>query len=1114
MRRATVLLVILLAWSSTAPAADTITVLEATPSHLVLSVQVPEPYPPPSSAPPGIFCSVTLPGWGATTRAGHPELPERCVLIALPPTGDYGVEVLDAETEQVEAVVVRPVSTQTVERDAQGRFLRTAGALLPDPLAYTQDAYVPGEPAAAVREGWMRDQRVLLLRLTPVQYNPARSSLRIHHKLVLRVSFEEPLPGGGSAGPLPGGLLGAYEGLLHRLLLNPAARSRSDESPRHRPGPPDGPSGALPAAAVAETSRLKISVEEDGIYALDRPTLAAAGMPVASIDPRRLALLCRGRKIPLRVIGEEDGSLDPEDLVLFHGLAERSLFTHANAYWLYEGDGAGPRMVSRSCRPTGSATLASEYLRTIHLEENTTYFQNRPDGEGKDHWVWDGFVAPESHAYAFDLPDLARAAGETVLRVELLAKTGDASVETDHHTVLSVNGTVVDDARWAGRIAYLQEASFQTSLLRDGRNTITIDAPGDTGATVDVVRLNWIELDYPAVHLAASDRLDFGSSGRGPHEVRIEGFNGPVARLFDVTDPAGTVELTDPRIDPDGEGGYTLSFEDDMDPDGRYLALTPDRFLSPADLAWTPPTDLLDPSEGADYLVIAHRELAEAAHDLATARAAQGLRARVVTTDEVYDACHHGIADPDAVHTFLEHAYHHWPRPAPLYATLVGDASLDPFDYLGNGFRNFVPTHAVEGFHGETVSDSWLACVAGDDPFPDLFIGRISAHTARLASRIVARTLGYEQQPDGEAWQNRLLLVAGDDPIQTYRDFTERLANDLVPDTYDTRKVYGDDYDGNVFAANRDLLEVFNAGTAVTHYFGHGGPLFWGFVPLFWHFDVPRLGNGDLRRPLLVSMACNTGFFASPHEPICLMEKFMQGTSGGAIACWSPAFVSTVSENTALSESLFRTLLGDGVTVLGPAATEASVRAYVDGEIGELALQTVTTFGDPALRLKVTVSNPQPDADGDGVPDATDVCPATPNPGQEDRDGDTVGDACDNCPDDANPGQADRDGDGLGDLCDPTDDDAPRPVLPKTEDDGGGCFVATAAFGPSMAGKLVPLRRLRDRRLLAHPTGRAFVRLYYRYGPPVAKRIEERPRLRALVRILLLPLVGLAHLVA
>ena len=42
-----------------------------------------------------------------------------------------------------------------------------------------------------------------------------------------------------------------------------------------------------------------------------------------------------------------------------------------------------------------------------------------------------------------------------------------------------------------------------------------------------------------------------------------------------------------------------------------------------------------------------------------------------------------------------------------------------------------------------------------------------------------------------------------------------------------------------------------------------------------------------------------------------------------------------------------------------------------------------------------------PDADGDGIPDAADNCPHTPNPDQLDTDGDGAGDACDPCPGDA-----------------------------------------------------------------------------------------------------------------
>jgi PKD repeat protein len=61
---------------------------------------------------------------------------------------------------------------------------------------------------------------------------------------------------------------------------------------------------------------------------------------------------------------------------------------------------------------------------------------------------------------------------------------------------------------------------------------------------------------------------------------------------------------------------------------------------------------------------------------------------------------------------------------------------------------------------------------------------------------------------------------------------------------------------------------------------------------------------------------------------------------------------------------------------------------------------------------------PSLDHDGDGVLDAEDNCPDTPNPEQEDADGDGPGDACDNCSAVSNPGQEDADGDGTGDVCD------------------------------------------------------------------------------------------------
>jgi len=72
---------------------------------------------------------------------------------------------------------------------------------------------------------------------------------------------------------------------------------------------------------------------------------------------------------------------------------------------------------------------------------------------------------------------------------------------------------------------------------------------------------------------------------------------------------------------------------------------------------------------------------------------------------------------------------------------------------------------------------------------------------------------------------------------------------------------------------------------------------------------------------------------------------------------------------------------------------------------------------------------------------------------------------------------------------------------------GGNCFIATAAFGSPLERHVRTLQEFRDRCLMTNSPGRAFVRLYYQYSPPLAERIADSPLLRGIVRILLIPLV-------
>jgi uncharacterized delta-60 repeat protein len=74
------------------------------------------------------------------------------------------------------------------------------------------------------------------------------------------------------------------------------------------------------------------------------------------------------------------------------------------------------------------------------------------------------------------------------------------------------------------------------------------------------------------------------------------------------------------------------------------------------------------------------------------------------------------------------------------------------------------------------------------------------------------------------------------------------------------------------------------------------------------------------------------------------------------------------------------------------------------------------------------------------------------------------------------------------------------------------CFIATAAYGSILDSHVVQLRQFRDRFLRDSEPGQLAIRLYYRFSPDLAQIIEDHPGLKPVVRIALLPFVGLSYL--
>lgn len=75
------------------------------------------------------------------------------------------------------------------------------------------------------------------------------------------------------------------------------------------------------------------------------------------------------------------------------------------------------------------------------------------------------------------------------------------------------------------------------------------------------------------------------------------------------------------------------------------------------------------------------------------------------------------------------------------------------------------------------------------------------------------------------------------------------------------------------------------------------------------------------------------------------------------------------------------------------------------------------------------------------------------------------------------------------------------------------CFIATAAFGSSMASEVNTFRAFRNEYLLTNNFGTRFVKAYYHFGPPVAEFIAQNEVLRTMARGFLWPLLFLVHLI-
>ena len=406
-----------------------------------------------------------------------------------------------------------------------------------------------------------------------------------------------------------------------------------------------------------------------------------------------------------------------------------------------------------------------------------------------------------------------------------------------------------------------------------GLNTLTLTClSGADPVNPDAVALDWVEVAYPRKYEANGNVLKL--THNAGYKYQIGNFTDNSLQAYDITTPTDVKRITNLQVT--GTNPYTLTMEPGSGSGERtYLTLSSAAAKTPVSITKDVAGNLSGTSNGADYILITHRDLGWDGGgtaqpwltNLKSHREAQGLRVKVVDVEDIYDEFSYGILSPQGIKDFLSYTYQNWVSPAPQYVLLVGDSAYDPKDNYGLGTINYVPTYLAQTpFMGESLTDEWYVRISGNDAIADMDIGRLPASTTAQAETMVNKIISYENTPVLKTWERNTLLVA-DNQVEGYEILFELMNEDvagLLPTGMNAPfREYLNDYvnPNDLTQSMRNRLNV--DGALIWNYSGHGSVQVWATESIFSTGDVATLNNSG-KLPFVVAMTCLNGFFGYP----------------------------------------------------------------------------------------------------------------------------------------------------------------------------------------------------------------------------------------------------------
>ncbi len=895
----------------------------------------------------------------------HPMIPCRVLVVGVPPDGDVQVSMTASESDQIEGIRLLPVPHLQRENDLpQETYVE--GAI------YGQPGTVPGRPFDVEQPTFWGDQRIIRIRVYPVQFDALNRRVILHTKMVFRVEFGSPPRESFTPRRRPN------ETVYRNALVNysqartwrfPLGRSMKKVRSRFRTG-----------------LIYKLPVNQEGVYSISGSFLTGQGIDIGSIQPSTMKMYNNGGRelprdmamprpdslveVPILLTGMEDGRFDANDAILFYGRDVTGWeydrvtrqynhyihhYTNTNIYWLVFNDGIPGRRVE----PVPSPSLPvdrtiTDFRDRFFVEEDIFNHLN-----AGIHWGWQLFVAPSSNR-SLDLVFNDPVPNDTlVFRFQFM---GAASGLNQFQ--IRFNEQAIRTVQFSG--------PSQGSGPRINFYTQTVEVPAPSIPEISTLSfsyqstnqggtayLDWYEAEYARYLRAHEGRLRFDSpQSEGNYAYRLSGFD-TEPLVWDVTNSDEIRQMTLRSVS--GAWEFTDSAEENNPK--HYMAVQPSAYLAPGGMSQVTASDLRNPGLGADLVIITHEDFYDQALRLASLREEQdSLSVFVADIQDVFDAFAWGLPDPVAIRDFMMVAFQTW-SVRPSYLLLFGDGDYDYKNRISDGDANWIPPFEYDALteSQSRATDDWFTYVNGQDTKMDLAVGRIPVQSSEEARTVVDKIIQYETDPNLGDWRSLITMVGddekagtGDENEITHTRATEDIAENVIPPLFNFKKIYLTEYPEEITvggrrqpAAQDDLVDQINRGTLLVNFIGHGNESLWAHERVFeMQTDLIRLQNQD-RLPFFYAATCAFGLYDDPEQQ-SFGEELINRSGKGAIGVVAASRFCSAASNEALNKAFIDYLFDDyGPTLrLGDAMRLAklTVASTANNEMYHI-------FGDPTMRL-------------------------------------------------------------------------------------------------------------------------------------------------------------------